>query len=235
MYWLTSTSNTAIRGTCLASFRVGQTPSIYAGRQIHMKLTLREIIIIAVTTMLSFPVIYLLLMFATGGARIEFNHPKKDEKKETQIKFMKLDAKKDSLAATQSQTFQANELQKADIVKEKQQLTEQQERVTMVEQELEKTRTDLTAEREKLEKLVSSSTDLDRKRMKQLAKVYGAMRAEEAARILETLDDDLCMNILSEMGDDRQKAKILTALSPDKAARVSRKISAPIKVNQKLK
>ena len=173
--------------------------------------------------MLSFPVIYLLLMFATGGARIEFNQPNKDEKKEVKVQFMKINAKKDSLAASQSQTFQAVEQQKADLVKEKQQLTEQQQRVTMVEAELEKTRADLTAEREKLEKLVSSSVDLDRKRMKQLAKVYGAMRAEEAARILETLDDDLCVNILAEMGDDRQKAKILTALSGEKAARVSKK------------
>lgn len=200
-----------------------------------MKLSLRDIIIIALTTTLSFPVIYLLLMFMTGGARIEFNHPKKDEKKELQVKLMKLNSKKDSLAAVQSQTFQAVEQEKAGIVKEKQELTEQQQRVAMVQQELEKTRQDMTAERERLEKLVSKSDDLDKKRIKQLSKVYGAMRAEEAARILETLDDELCMNILSEMGDDRQKAKILTALSPDKAARVSKKISAPIKTSSKLR
>jgi flagellar motility protein MotE (MotC chaperone) len=199
-----------------------------------MKLTLRDIIIIAATTVLSFPVIYLLLMLATGSARIEINQQKKEEKKEQQVKLMKLDARKDSLAASQSQTFMANELQKADLAKERQQLVEQQQRVAMVEQELEKTRTDLTAEREKLEKIVSKSDDLDKKRLKQLAKVYGAMRAEEAARILETLDDGLCVNILAEMGDDRQKAKILTALTPDKAARVSKKISAPIRENPKL-
>ena len=35
------------------------------------------------------------------------------------------------------------------------------------------------------------------------------MRPEEAARILETLDDDLLINILGAMGDDRQKAKII--------------------------
>jgi flagellar motility protein MotE (MotC chaperone) len=199
-----------------------------------MKLTLRDIIIIAATTVLSFPVIYLLLMFATGSARIEINQQKKEEKKEQQVKLMKLSARKDSLAASQSQTFMAVELQKADLAKEKQQLVEQQQRVAMVEQELEKTRTDLTAEREKLEKIVSKSDDLDKKRLKQLAKVYGAMRAEEAARILETLDDGLCVNILAEMGDDRQKAKILTALTPDKAARVSKKISAPVRENPKL-
>jgi flagellar motility protein MotE (MotC chaperone) len=174
-------------------------------------------------------------MLMTGGARIEFNQPKKDENKDQQVKLIKLDAKRDSLAASQSQTFMAVEQQKADLSKEKQQLVEQQQRITMVQQELEKTRAGLAAEREKLEKLVSQSDDLDKKRIKQLAKVYGAMRAEEAARILETLDDGLCVDILASISDDRQKAKILTALSPDKATRVSKKISAPIKTNSKLK
>jgi flagellar motility protein MotE (MotC chaperone) len=75
---------------------------------------------------------------------------------------------------------------------------------------------------------VGQSDTLDKKRIKQLAKVYGAMRAEEAARILETLDDDLCLNILSSIGDDRQKAKIFSALSATKSAAVSKKLGTPV-------
>jgi flagellar motility protein MotE (MotC chaperone) len=194
-----------------------------------MKLTMRDIIIICVTAILSFPVIYFVLMLATGTARIEVNQPKKDVTKDREIKVMKLSAKRDSLAATQSQTFVALEQEKADVEHEKEGLAEQQDRVKIVQDELEKTRTELAAERAKLEKLVSQSDELDKKRIKQLAKVYAAMRPEEAARILETLDDDLCINILSSMGDDRQKAKILSALSGEKAGRVSKKISMPLK------
>jgi flagellar motility protein MotE (MotC chaperone) len=142
---------------------------------------------------------------------------------------MKLNAKKDSLASMQSQTFFAIEKQKADLDEQKKKMSEQQDHVLMVEQELEKTRNDLTEERKKLEKLVGQSDELDKKRIKQLAKVYSAMRPEEAARILETLDDDLLINILGAMGDDRQKAKILSILSPDKASRVSKKIGKPLK------
>ena len=201
-----------------------------------MKLTLRDIIIIALTTTLSFPIIYLVILFATGGAHIEFNQPKKmDENIEQQLKLVKISAKKDSISASQSQTFVAMEQQKADLAMERASLDEKQQQVTMVQQEFEKTRSDIKTEREKLEKLVSQSDDLDKKKIKQLAKVYGAMRAEEAARILETLDDDLCINILSSMGDDRQKAKILAALTPDKASKVSRKIAAPIKGKKELK
>jgi flagellar motility protein MotE (MotC chaperone) len=194
-----------------------------------MKLTMRDIIIICVTAILSFPVIYFVLMLATGTARIEVNQPKKDVTKDREIKVMKLSAKRDSLAATQSQTFVALEQEKADVEHEKEGLAEQQDRVKIVQDELEKTRTELAAERAKLEKLVSQSDELDKKRIKQLAKVYAAMRPEEAARILETLDDDLCINILSSMGDDRQKAKILSAFSGEKAGRVSKKISMPLK------
>jgi flagellar motility protein MotE (MotC chaperone) len=194
-----------------------------------MKLTLNQIIIIAVTATLSFPVIYFLLLFTTGQARIEFNRPKNNEKKEQSVKLIKSNPKKDSLAAAQSQTFMALEHQKTEIEREKHLLAEQQDHLKIVEQETEKNRNDLSTEREKLEKLVSKSDDIDKKRIRQLAKVYGAMRAEEAARILETLDDDMCISILTLIGDDRQKAKILAALSGDKASRVSRKISTPLR------
>ncbi len=193
-----------------------------------MKLSLKELIIIVAILTLSFPVVYVLMMLATGTARIEFNQPVKAKKDEREVKLMRFNAKKDSLEAVQSQTFFAIEKQKGDLDEEKKKMAEQQDHVTMVEQELEKTRNELTEERKKLEKLVGQSDELDKKRLKQLAKVYSAMRPEEAARILETLDDDLLINILGAMGDDRQKAKILTALSPDKASRVSKKIGKPI-------
>jgi len=189
-----------------------------------MKLTLKHLIIIAATLTISFPVIYLLMLFATGNAHIEFNQPVKNKRDEKQLKFMHSSARKDSLFAVQSQTFFAVEREKAELVQEKKHAEEQQQRVIMVEQELDKTRSDLAQERKKLEKLVGQSDTLEKKRLKQLAKVYGAMRPEEASRILETLDDDLCISILSQMGDDRQKAKIMASISADKATRISKKI-----------
>ena len=122
-----------------------------------MKLTLKELIIIVAVLTFSFPVVYVLMMLVTGSARIEFNQPAKPKKDDKELKFMKLSAKKDSLAAVQSQTFFAIEKQKADLDDEKKRMTEQQDHVLMVEQELEKTRSDLTEERKKLEKLVGQS------------------------------------------------------------------------------
>jgi flagellar motility protein MotE (MotC chaperone) len=194
-----------------------------------MKMTLKQLIIIVASLTLSFPVIYMLLLLATGNARIEFNQPPKKKTDERQIKLLAYNARKDSLAAQQSHTFLAMEKQKADLQAEQKRSTEERERMGMVQQELEKTRNDLAEERKKLEKLVGQSDELDKKRIKQLAKVYSAMRPEEAATIMETLEDNLVINILGSMGDDRQKAKILSLISKEKATRISKKIGKPIK------
>ncbi|HAJ78252.1 MAG TPA: hypothetical protein DCO75_00650 [Fibrobacteres bacterium] len=189
-----------------------------------MKLTLKQLIIIVATMTLSFPVVYMLMLFATGNARIEFNKPEKSKTDDKEVKILKINARKDSLAAVQSQTFKAVEQEKADLEAEKKHFAEQQSRMLMVQQELDNTRNQLVEERKKLERLVLQSDTLENKRIKQLAKVYSAMRPEEASRILETLDDDLLIKILSAMGDDRQKAKIMSTISQEKAARISNKI-----------
>ena len=189
-----------------------------------MKLTLKQLIIIVATMTLSFPVVYMFMLFATGNARIEFNKPEKSKTDDKEVKILKINARKDSLAAVQSQTFKAVEQEKADLETEKKHFAEQQSRMLMVQQELDNTRNQLVEERKKLERLVLQSDTLENKRIKQLAKVYSAMRPEEASRILETLDDDLLIKILSAMGDDRQKAKIMSTISQEKAARISNKI-----------
>jgi flagellar motility protein MotE (MotC chaperone) len=193
-----------------------------------MKITLKQLIVIMACLTLSFPVIYLLMLFATGNARIEFSKPKEkiDERK---VKLMAMNARKDSLAEIQSHTFLALEKQKAELDEEKKHASEEQERMLIVKEELEKERASLTEERKKLEKLISQSDELEQKRIKQLGKVYAAMRPEEAAHILESLEDDLLIKILGAMGDDRQKAKVLAALPLEKAARISKKIGNVIK------
>ena len=176
-----------------------------------MKLTMKHLIIIAATLTLSFPIIYILMLLATGNAHIEFNRPMKDKKDEKQLTLMRMNARKDSLSAVQSQTFLALEQEKGEVAAEKKRSEEQQQHMQMEQQELDKTRGDLEQERKKLEKLVDRSDTLEKKRIKQLAKVYGAMRPEEASRILETLDDNLAMEILEAMSDDSKRRTLFGA------------------------
>jgi flagellar motility protein MotE (MotC chaperone) len=163
------------------------------------------------------------MLLATGNARIEFNKPR-DKKDERQVKLVAMSARKDSLAQAQSHMFFALGKQKADLEAEKKRAAEEAERMALVREELEKERASLTEERKKLEKLIGQSDELEQKRIKQLGKVYAAMRPEEAAHILETLDDELLIKILGAMGDDRQKAKVIAAIPLEKATRISKKI-----------
>ncbi len=55
------------------------------------------------------------------------------------------------------------------------------------------------------------------------------MRPNEAAAILETLKDDLVIKIFKAMGDARQKGKILSNLSNQKASVITKKMGKSLK------
>ncbi len=194
-----------------------------------MNLKLKDIITIAIISVVTFPLLYFVMLFATGNARIEFTSKKPGFIENRQkMKYLKHSNRRDSLMLIQSQAYIASEKERVEVEKKLQQLEKQQERINMLTQELERTRQDLVMEREKFEKLVAKSDEFEMKRIKQLAKVYGAMRANEAAQILETLDDNLLIKIINAISDDRQKAKIMAGLSKSKAARISKKMGRSI-------
>ncbi len=188
-----------------------------------MKLSMKDLILIATITVLSFPVLYFTMLFVTGNARIEFTSKSENSNKDQEkLKYLKHTRRRDSLIAAHSEAFVAKEKEKKEIIKERENLMKQQERVTMLTQELERTRMELAAERKKFEEYVAKNDDLENKRIKQLANVYAAMRANEAAQILQTLNNTLIVKIMRAIGDDRQKGKIMAALPKEKAAQISK-------------
>lgn len=192
-----------------------------------MKLGLKEIIIIAVVSIVTFPLLYFMMLFITGNARIEFVSKKPGIIENRQkLQFLSHSNRRDSLMLMQSQTFLAKEKESKDVEDKLKQLEKQQERITILTQELEVTRRELSSEREKFEKLVSQTGELEQKQIKQLAKVYGAMRANEAAQILQTLDDSLLIKIINAIGDERQRAKIMATLPKEKASRITKRMGA---------
>jgi flagellar motility protein MotE (MotC chaperone) len=190
-----------------------------------MKLKIKDVITIGIITIVTFPMLYFVMLFVTGNARIEFINKKPGIIENRQkLTMLKHSNRRDSLMVVQSETYQASEKALEENEEKLQELNKQQERITMLTQELENSRKQLTEQREKFEKLVSQSDELEQKQIKQLAKVYGAMRANEAAQILETLDDNLFIKIITAIGDDRQKAKIMASISKGKASRISKKM-----------
>lgn len=189
-----------------------------------MRLTPKTVLIIGLVALLSFPVMYAVMLYYTGNLRVEIGPRKLGRDHEDEIRLIKNSATRDSLAAHHTQAYKALQRERKELERERERLSRQQEQIHLTRNEMQREREELQKERERLEKLVAQKDELQNKRIKQWARVYGAMRPAEAARILETLDDQLFIQIMNNISDDRQKGKILAAISPAKAARVSRKV-----------
>jgi flagellar motility protein MotE (MotC chaperone) len=185
---------------------------------------LKEIIIVALVGVFSFPLLYAVILFANGTLRLEYGPKDKVVEDTKKIQTLKRTNKTDSIIVAQSRTFQALEQEKTELEKERARLKDQQDRMDIVAKELDEKQKNIQTERSQLESLVSKSDSLETKKYKNQAKVYASMKPLEAAQIIETLPDDVASRIFNAMNDDRQKAKIIAALSTEKASRVSVKL-----------
>ena len=181
----------------------------------------KQIIIIAAVGVFSFPILYAVILIANGMLKIEYGAPQKSVEEVKKIQTIKRTNKSDSILITQSRTFQALQIEKSEVEKERERLKDQQDRMDLLQKDLDEKQKNIQAERSKLESLVSKNDSLEIKKYKNQAKVYMAMKPLEAATILETMPDENVVKILNAMNDDRQKAKILAALSTEKAARLT--------------
>ncbi len=72
----------------------------------------------------------------------------------------------------------------------------------------------------RLEKLVAMGKDAQQRQLTHLVKAYEAMRPEEAAPLIDKLDEHLVVRIFSRM-QNKKVGKILVYVDPPKAARIS--------------
>jgi flagellar motility protein MotE (MotC chaperone) len=185
---------------------------------------LKEILIVLLVAVFSFPLIYAAVLFATGMLRIEYGTPKTAVEEEKKLQVIKRTQKTDSIMISNSRTFQALENEKIEIQKERERLQELQARMEITQKELDEKQNLIAGQRAKMEALVEKSDSLEIKKYKTQAKVYMSMKPLEAAQIIETFSADQAAKILGAMTDDRQKAKILAAMATDKAAAITSRI-----------
>ncbi|MBN1128385.1 MAG: hypothetical protein JXA71_05330 [Chitinispirillaceae bacterium] len=186
-----------------------------------MDLKIKDIVIVTLLIVISFPLVFFGVLYFTGNLRIEFGPEKPVSGKELVIE-VRPSAKTDSLTVEHSKTFQALQQERAEIEAERRGLAEERQKLELFQADLETKKNDIRASQERIESLVSRSDTLEKKKTAQLARVYGSMRPAEAAQIIATLGDDLAAGILDGIGDDRQKAKIIAALPQEKATRLTK-------------
>ncbi|MDR2729089.1 MAG: hypothetical protein LBB56_08135 [Chitinispirillales bacterium] len=183
-----------------------------------------DFIAIILVTLLTFPVLYVGMLVYTGNLSFVYRQPQEDPEADLKVEEVRHTRRRDSLSAENSKVFLALQQEKAEIQRERERLLEVQERLEMLQSNIEGSKTELVKERKQLESKLAVNPESETARYKQLARLYGAMKPAEAAGILETLPDVQVTSILTSINDDRQRAKIVSLLTKDKAARISRLI-----------
>jgi len=94
---------------------------------------------------------------------------------------------------------------------------------TLVETQLQ----EIMEQRETMEKRITAWEASSGERIRQLAKIYAAMKPAKAAQLLEGLDANLATQILSKM-KHKKSAAILERIESERALTVSRQVAHPL-------
>ena len=83
---------------------------------------------------------------------------------------------------------------------------------------------ELTEVRNTLDKLLKEKKDKDGERFNHIIKIYESMKQEQAASVIDKLDEKLAIDIFARM-KDKDVGKILGFIDPQKAARITEALS----------
>ena len=190
------------------------------------------IVVGAIVIIFAFPMMFLIMLLGTGNAKLVFKGDlSRAVEVATMAQMQKSSQERDSLILASAYSFEANVEEGGRVIAERERLLREQERLNILISELQTEREKLEAERKRFERAIDANeygkaqtAAANSKRVSDLAKVYQSMKPKEAAQILETLSDNLTVEILKAMTDDRQKAKILSAMDIEKASRISQRM-----------
>jgi flagellar motility protein MotE (MotC chaperone) len=86
--------------------------------------------------------------------------------------------------------------------------------------EIEQKYKELTTIKADIEELLKKQNDEENKRIASLVKIYEGMKAKDAARIFDTLDMDVLLQVMTKMSE-RKSAPILASMDAEKARNVT--------------
>lgn len=84
------------------------------------------------------------------------------------------------------------------------------------EQEIDQKYKELVSLRSEIQDLLVEQTEEEKKRIQSLVKIYEGMKPKDAARIFNTLDLDVLLNVVSQMSE-RKSAPVIASMNPDRA------------------
>jgi flagellar motility protein MotE (MotC chaperone) len=88
------------------------------------------------------------------------------------------------------------------------------------ERELDQKVRELTVLRTEIEGLMVKQTEEEKARTQSLVRIYEGMKAKDAARIFNTLDTDVLLQVMTQMSE-RKSSPILAEMDPERARTVT--------------
>ena len=192
----------------------------------------KDIVALGALAVVSFPVVLLGVLLWTGNVRMVFGPETQDPLARAKLLERPEEvpgghptadsgAKRPSDSGLQARSEELDR-READIGR-------MNDRVQMQQQEDERVRDTIRMERQRLESMLGKEDSLETVRVTVLASTFTGMKADQAGKILCSLDDVLTTAILRRIQDDKSRGKILAAMGKhdvQKAARISRLLAA---------
>ncbi len=112
--------------------------------------------------------------------------------------------------------FQDLSKRRKDLASRDRELAVREALLKTAEQEINQKYKELLSLRSEIQDLLKEQSEEEKKRVASLVKIYEGMKPKDAARIFNTLDLDILLQVVSQMSE-RKSAPVLASMNPDRA------------------
>lgn len=198
-----------------------------SGLKVKKQFKIKKIIVILIAVKLGVSVL-ILQSQKIDMKTISFGAPVyAQENKTTVVKKMpgKMNESRQAASvAIDLEILKSIEKKEQDLKKREESFKKKEEQLKLLTVEIEKKLSEMKKAQSRIEELVILRKDLVEKSIKHLVKVYASMKPTQAGPLIEKLDRDIAIQILSKM-KGKEAGKILARVNPTLAARLSEAIA----------
>lgn len=112
--------------------------------------------------------------------------------------------------------FEDLSARRQDLQNRERELSVREALLKAAEQEIDQKYKELVSLRSEIQDLLVEQSEEEQKRVASLVKIYEGMKPKDAARIFNTLDLDILLQVVSQMSE-RKSAPIIASMTPDRA------------------
>lgn len=120
----------------------------------------------------------------------------------------------------QMELFEDLAQRRKDLDKRAREIAMREALIKAAQQEMEQKFKELTSLRSEIEELLVEQSEEEKARIASLVKIYEGMKAKDAARIFNTLDLDVLIQVIKQMSE-RKSAPVIAAMNPERARTVT--------------